>query len=149
MQERDLCDFYFSAGKYMVKAFLEDARSDTDLANTTGEDGVTHDMGVAEEPGECQEQGKCRRMNGTGGSEAGGFGASLRPRGVVDKPIKPRGRRDPPLAGAAMKTCAQNVLPEMMSLIAAIERWARPNDQEIFMYAGFAWCNCTYACRWR
>lgn len=136
VHERDLCDFYFSAGKYMVKAFLEDARREINLAHTTGEAGATHDMGVAGEAGDCQEQEKYGRMNGTGDSEAGGLGAPLRPSGVVDVPIKLRGRRHPLLAGAAMKTCAQNVLPELMSLVAATERWARPNNQNIFCGRG-------------
>lgn len=145
VNERDLWDFYFSAGKCMHKAFLEDVRSMDDSANTTGEAGAAHDTVMEGEPGDCQEQETYGRIKRKRGLEGGSLGAPLRSSSVVGEPAKRRGRRDPPPAGAAMKACVEDTLPEMTSLLAAIERWMRPETINSFMGAGFSWCSCIYA----
>lgn len=122
MYERDLYNFYFLASKYLHKAFSEGVRSEVYLANITGEVGVEHDRGVVGEPGECQAQAKGGSMKGAGNWEGGGLGAPLQSGGPVNELGKSRRCRDPPPDGGAIKTCIEDVLPEMTSRLAVIER---------------------------
>lgn len=140
VHERDLCDFYVFAGKYMRKALWEDIRSEVDLANTTGETGAAHDRGAEEEPGECREQIKCGRTQATGDLEGGGRMAPLRSSGAVDESVKTRDRQDPHPTGAAMKAFVKDVLPGVASLLPIFERWVRPEMTNAFTGAGFARC---------
>lgn len=122
MHERDLFSFFFLADRYWHKSFLEDIRSGDDSANVTGLGGDPPGRGVLREQGEFQEQGMLGTVTGAGHWQGGGLAAPVTSNVFFKEAVKRRGRRNPPPAGAAMKTCVKDILPEVASLLAVIER---------------------------
>lgn len=122
MHERELCNFYFLADRYMHNAFMEDIRSFVGLASKTGEAGCTHGVGMEGDPGECQGQGNRGRVNGTGGLEGGRLETPPQSSGDGKESARSQSDRNPPAAGGAIKKCIKDLLPEMAIRVAVIEK---------------------------
>lgn len=128
MHERDLCSFFFLADRYWHNAFLKDIRGGGYSADTTGWGEGAPGRGVKPETGKFQEQGNVGKMAGAGDWDRSGLGAPSRLGVVFEDAVERRGRRGPTPAGAAMKTCIEDTLPALASLIAAIERCVRSSQ---------------------
>lgn len=122
VHELDLCNFYFFAGQYMQKAFLEDIRTELQLANIMGEVGGARKRQTEGGSGECQERVKGRTVKGTIDWDGHSLEAPLRSSDNTNEPVTSRHRKHHTPAGGAIKAYIKDVLPEMAIRLAAIER---------------------------
>lgn len=122
MHEGDVCSFFFLADRYWHNAFLKDIRGGGYSADTTGRGGRASDSEIKPKADKFQEHGTFGMMDGAGDWDRAGLGAPSRTGVVLEDAVERRGRRGPAPAGAAMKTCIEDILPALASLIPAIER---------------------------
>lgn len=122
VHELDLCNFYFFAGQYMRKAFLEDIRTEVEFANIVAEARSAKKRRTEGGSGERQERGQDGTMKGTIRWDGDGPEAPLRSSDNINESVTSRHREDHTPTGAAIKTYIKDVLPEMAIRLAAIER---------------------------
>lgn len=120
--ERDVCDFYFTADHCMHKAFFQDLRSDGDSATTIRNGDGQHPKDIEGQSELFQGQGELGRMQGIRHGDGGILGIPPRFRDNCIEGVKPRRLQCRLSIGAALKVFLKTVSPDFTRLVAGMEK---------------------------